>query len=216
MASLFSNAKSTEKTTKAKKQKPQVQLPNEFAAKIKRFNTLKSELETLKTELSGLDGELKTVGRQIFLDLYEKNQTKPENFKMVSGLEQLLFILMDKYIKVDDAKIVALRQFFGATETEGKSIDKQKLSQFNSILDTKVIYSFDPVVLERNEKAVSDAIMNSKKISDEDKKNLLVVQNEVSIKKGTINNLANYKDFRTLFTLIEPIAQLKSNDDDEK
>ena len=51
--------------------------------------------------------------------------------------------------------------------------------------------------------------MTSKLISDDDKRNLLVQDTTMGIKKGTIDRLMQYDDPAVIFDLIEPILALK-------
>jgi hypothetical protein len=76
-------------------------------------------------------------------------------------------------------------------------------------LETTTKYSLNPEILDRLGDTISKIIMDSKLISDEDKKNLLISETVTTVKKGTIDRLLQYEDPALIFELIEPVLSLK-------
>ena len=187
--SLFDMAKKAD-TPKAKgKAKPEVRVVG-IETEIARYDELKEIINNAKAEQEVIGGKLKQIGKENFLELYEEKGSKPDNFNLADGDEEILFIVMDKYKKVEPEKAAILEQYSG-------------------LLETVTTYSFNPEVLDRVGDVVSNLILNSKELSDEDKKKLLIVDTTIAIKKGTIDRLMDYDDPEQIFDLIEPILALK-------
>ena len=148
---------------------------------------IKKVRESTKQELIG--GRLKEAGKDAFLELYEQNRRKPDNFNIVDGDEEILFIVMDKYKKVEPEKEAMLEKYEG-------------------LLEKVTTFKFNPDVLDRVGEKVSELIMNSD-LSEEDKSNLIIKEETVAIKKGSIDRLMDYEDPEQIFDLVEPIMALK-------
>jgi hypothetical protein len=187
--SLFGMAKSAPPKAASKKEKESVQV-NGIASDIARYDELKEIINNAKAEQELIGGSLKQIGKQKFLELYERRDLKPDNFNLSDADEKILFIVMDKYKKVEPEKAAILESYDG-------------------LLETTTTYSFNPEVLERIGATVSKIIMESKLLSDEDKRNLLISETTTVIKKGSIDRLMQYDDPAVVFDLIEPILALK-------
>jgi hypothetical protein len=186
--SLFGMAKKSTPTT-SKKEKESVQVSG-IATKISRYDELKAIINNAKAEQEVIGGELKSVGKEKFLELYEERRRKPDNFNLSDRDEKILFIVMDKYKKVEPEKAALLEQFSG-------------------LLESVTTYSFNPEVLDRVGDVVSRIILDSKLLSDADKQNLLIEETSLAVKKGSIDRLLDYDNPEEVFNLIEPILALK-------
>lgn len=198
--SLFAAAAATPAAkTKAKKDRLIVPLDKSYEAKIHEHISLKETIDNATAALKIVDGEIKEVAREKFVELYKQFGRCPENFILNAGKEKILFIVNDKYLKV----------------TEEKQELLMKVQP--SVVDVKTEYSFNAELLEKNPQymqLLSDAITN---ISDKlmpqcDKVALIKATKAVSIKKGTINNLNQYKNLAEVFEMIEPIVGLKAGE----
>lgn len=184
-------AKKVEPKKSSSKEIPAVEVKG-LAEQLTRRMELVELMATNEAELKMLDGILKPIGKEQFIRLYAEQKMRPDTFKLVTdGTGQVMVIVMDKYLKVD------------ATKAE-------MLKDYPEVLDTKKVYTLNAEIAERNGDAIAQAIMSSKKISDEDKANLLEVTEEQFIKKGTIERMLQFKNWQNLFNLIEPIVQFKN------
>lgn len=185
---LFDMAKKAPVKKSASKEKPEV-IVEGIESEIARYDALKEIINNAKAEQEIIGGKLKQIGKEEFLGLYEEYNRKPDNFNLADGDEKILFIVMDKYKKVEPEKEALLEQYDG-------------------LLEKVTTYSFNPEVLDRVGEQVSDLILNSD-LSEADKKNLLIVETTTTIRKGSIDRLADYEDPEEIFNLIEPILALK-------
>jgi hypothetical protein len=185
---LFDLAKKAPAKKSASKEKPEV-IVEGIESEIARYDALKEIINNAKAEQEVIGGKLKQIGKEEFLALYELYNRKPDNFNLADGDEKILFIVMDKYKKVEPEKEALLEDYDG-------------------LLEKVTTYSFNPEVLDRIGDQVSDLILNSD-LSEADKKNLLIVETSVAIKKGSIDRLNDYDNPEEIFNLIEPILALK-------
>jgi len=185
---LFDMAKKAPVKKSASKEKPEV-IVEGIESEIARYNAAKEIIAKAKADQELIGGNLKQIGKEEFLALYEQYNRKPDNFNLADGDEKILFIVMDKYTKVGPEKEALLEQYGG-------------------LLEKVTTYSFNPEVLDRIGDQVSDLILNSD-LSEDDKKNLLIVETTVAIKKGSIDRLNDYEDPEEIFDLIQPILALK-------
>lgn len=187
--SIFDIAKKSEPKAKSAKEKKGVEVDG-IESEISRYDELKAIINNAKAEQEVIGGRLKEIGKDKFIELYEIMKSKPENFNLVDGDEKIMFIVMDKYKKVEPEKEAILEQYPG-------------------LLEKVTTYSFNPEVLDRVGETINNLIMNSKDISEEDKKKLLVVDTTIGVKKGSIDRLMQYDNPEEIFNLIEPILALK-------
>jgi hypothetical protein len=187
--SLFDMAKKTDTPKSKSKAKPEVRVVG-IESEIARYDELKEIINNAKAEQEIIGGKLKQIGKEQFLELYEEKGSKPDNFNLADGDEEILFIVMDKYKKVEPEKQAILEQYKG-------------------LLEVVTTYSFNPEVLDRVGEVVSNLILESKDLSDDDKNKLIIKDTTVAIKKGTIDRLMDYEDPEQIFDLVEPILALK-------
>lgn len=199
MANIFTNAKKNE-TPKAKKnEKLSVKVAGqEFAEKLAQFNSLKAQIEEVKAALEMADGVVRTVGREEYAKLIEKNKTNPESFILTSDRgDKVMFVPTKKYISLDEERAASLKESYG-----------------EEIIDEKTTYAFNSEVLERNMDIIADLIQKCTDISEEDKKNLIDARTTYKVKDDTLSKvytLANEskKAVSEVLDDIQPVCQLK-------
>lgn len=106
---LFANAVETPKKKAGEKA---VHSIGNHAKEMQRLIEVKNLLENLETEKTQLEGVLKPVSDDVFIDAYKKNGSKPTSFKVSAddGDVKLLYIVQDKYKSLTEAKEAALRE----------------------------------------------------------------------------------------------------------
>jgi len=179
------------KSSKKDKETFQVKgLKNELS----RYEELKALIKNSEAEMEVIAGTIKQAGKEKFLEVFENKGKKPESFHIADGEEKVLYIVQDAY----------------KGDRSGMSQEKIDLfADHPEILETTTTFTFNPDVVNRIGDKLSQVIMSSKLISDEDKKNLIIATSKTTIKKGTIENLMEFDNPAMMFELIEPIVALK-------
>lgn len=195
-ASLFTTAKKAPATAAAKKKRERVEVDG-IEDDIKKYDELKAIINNAKAEQEIIGGKLKEIGVDKFIELYEERGSRPANFDLADGAENILLEVTDRYLKVDSEKAELLKNYDG-------------------LLEETTTYKFTPELLEKEVangmtigEIVSSLIQGTDLISEEDKARLIVAETSMKVKKGTINNLLNYENPRLIFDLIQPILALK-------
>lgn len=172
-----------------------------MSEKIKDFYKWTAIQKNAEAKLAMLAGDIKATGSDEFLTIYEKEKVNPGSFKLMDRqtLEngevqelEILFIPQDKYLKVTEEKA-------------------QVLALYEGLVEQKTTYKINDEILKLDHvgEALSDAIQLCDKLSEFEKENLIIAKEEYFIKKGTISELHTYKNPREIFSLIQPICQLK-------
>jgi hypothetical protein len=179
------------KSSKKDKETFQVKgLKNELS----RYEELKALIKNSEAEMEVIAGTIKQAGKEKFLEVFENKGKKPESFHIADGEEKVLYIVQDAY----------------KGDRSGMSQEKIDLfADHPEILETTTTFTFNPDVVNRIGDKLSQVIMSSKLISDEDKKNLIIATSKTTIKKGTIEKLLEFDNPAMMFELIEPIVALK-------
>ena len=184
-------AKTTTKTTAPKKADKKIVRSTELGGKVSRYAELKQEIEALTGELKMIEGDIKVKGRELFLQEYHKQRSTPDSFKLQDETgATCLFIVMDKYTSVDEEKAELLRNFDG-------------------LLGENVVYKFNPELVEKYGAILSDLIVSSPDIAEEDKGNLISGEKTYIVNKGSIDRLLQYDNPEQILELINPICALK-------
>jgi len=190
---LFAIAKKNPEKKSNRKEKESVQVQG-IAKSLARYDELKELIKTSEAEMEVLAGTLKQVGKEKFLELYVNRKRKPESFNLADGDQKLLYIVQDAY----------------KGDRSGMSDEKLSLFEdYKEVLETNITYTFNPDVLNRVGDKISQIIMTSKLISDDDKNNLIVATSKTTVKKGTIDKLLDFDNPAMMFEIIEPIVSLK-------
>lgn len=193
---LFSAAKPVPVAKAAAKKRERVEVKG-ISKMIKEYDELNAVIKNAESAKSVIGGELKEIGREKFLDLYEDRGFRPANFDLADGNENILLEVTDKYLKVEPEKAAILENF-------------------NGLLEVKTTYEFNAEILEKKVSdsmtvgdVVSMLIQDSKLLSDSDKENLIKAKTTMRVPKGTIDRLLDYDNPREVFNLISPILALK-------
>jgi hypothetical protein len=186
---LFAAAKPAAATSASKKGKEDV-FVNGIADEIARYDALKAIIKNAEAEQGVIGDRLKEVGVDKFLELYELRRRNPDTFNLADEDKKIMFIVMDKYKKVEPEKVAMLENYDG-------------------LVETITTYKFNPELLDRTGEIVSRLIMESTELSDNEKENLIISETKTQIQKGAIDRLLDYDNPAQIFSLIEPILALK-------
>lgn len=162
-----------------------------LADKVKRYAELKHQIDSATGELKMIEGDIKNVGKDLFMKEYRQQKSTPDNFKIEDETgNTCMFIVMDKYTSVDEVKAGILGQFEG-------------------LLAENVVYKFNADLVEKYGAVLSELILNCPDIEEEDKANLISGEKTFAVTKGSIDRLMQYDSPEAIFELINPIVALK-------
>jgi hypothetical protein len=186
---LFATATKVKETTK-KTDKKVIKAPL-LADKVKRYADLKQIIDSATGELKMIEGDIKAVGKDLFMKEYRQQKSTPDNFKIQDETgNSCMLIVMDKYTIVDETKAGILGNFEG-------------------LLAENVVYKFNAELVEKYGQVLSELILNCPAIDDMDKGNLISGEKTFSVAKGSIDRLMQYDNPEQIFELINPIVALK-------
>ena len=186
---LFATATKVKETTK-KTDKKVIKSPL-LGNKVKRYAELKQLIDNATGELKMIEGDIKMVGKDLFMQEYKQQKSTPDNFKIQDDTgNSCMFICMDKYTIVDEAKAGILANFEG-------------------LLAENMVYKFNAELVEKYGQVLSELILNCPDIDDMDKGNLISGEKTFSVAKGSIDRLMQYDSPEQVFELINPIVALK-------
>lgn len=186
---LFASATKVKETIK-KTDKKVLQAPI-LGNKVQRYNELKQQIDAFTGELKMIEGDIKSVGKDLFLKEYRQQKSTPDNFKVQDETgNTCMVIVMDKYTAVDEVKAGVL-------------------SAFDGLLAENVVYKFNAELVEKYGQVLSELILNCPDIDDMDKGNLISGEKTFSVTKGSIDRLMQYDNPEQVFELINPIVALK-------
>lgn len=162
------------KETVAKKDlKPVAKVAGEdFAVKLKKFNTLKDEIKDKTAEQKSLEGDIKSTCLDEYKKLYHNMKRNPESIKVESDKgDKIMFIVVKKYTgSVDEERATELREKYGETFVEEKS---------------EMIMNND--LLNKYSDKLEALIMSADFMSDEEKEELFVQKVTYNIKSDAID-----------------------------
>ena len=194
---LFDKSKQTSKVKKADKHEVVI-ISKSFEADLVRMAEIDAKMAELEAEKATLDSGVREEAKNAMINLYTKKNSFPGTLKVVAGSRSFLFITADKYIKIDEDAAKELSKKYG-----------------EEIVTEKTIFTLNPVLVEKYAQVLSDLIMGSKKISQNDKESLIESNTSWSIAKGTIEKLRNtiYAKFKLAQVIedIRPIFSVKAN-----
>jgi hypothetical protein len=186
---LFATATKVKEIAK-KTDKKVINAP-ELGNKIQRFAELKQLIDSATGELKMIEGDIKGIGKKLFMSEYKQQRSTPDNFKIQDETgNSCMFICMDKYTIVDETKAGILANFDG-------------------LLAENVVYKFNADLVEKYGAVLSELILNCSDIDDLDKGNLISGEKTFSVAKGSIDRLMQYDSPEQVFELINPIVALK-------
>jgi hypothetical protein len=186
---LFATATKVKETIKKTDKK--VIISPLLGNKVQRYAELKQTIDSATGELKMIEGDIKAVGKDLFMKEYRTQRSTPDNFKIQDETgNSCMFICMDKYTIVDENKAGIL-------------------SQFDGLLAENVVYKFNVDLVEKYGAVLSELILNCPDIDDLDKGNLISGEKTFSVAKGSIDRLMQYDNPEAIFDLINPIVALK-------
>ena len=183
---IFKLAKITEKTTPKGKVKRQGVVIEGIEGDISLYEELKAIMKNAKAESDLIGGRIKEVGSQKWLELYEESRTNPNSIDLIDGDEVIMLQVKDAYKKVEPEKKAILQE------------------NYPDLLETTIVYTLDPTLLDKYGEVITNLINNSKDIEEKDKENLIKGESTTIIKKGSIDKILNYPNPEEVFILIEP------------
>lgn len=195
MATIFTAAKKAAPKSESKSTKTKIIVTVNMGRKLAQLQENREAIKSLEASNEMLEGEIKPVAKDEYLKLVAQQGLRPESFVLQSAGTNILIIVQDKYLKMSEAKERAL-------------ID----NGLGDVIEEKTVYSFDPVLLEKYEEQISEAISNMGGIPDEDKQRLIKADVIKSVKKGTIERIATFKNPALAYELIEPQMQIKNRE----
>jgi len=166
-----------------------------IADSIARFDELKEIIKNAEAEQKLIDGKLKEIGRDTFLEMYQDEGYRPKNFNMVDGDESIMYVMSDNY----------------KGSRGGVSTEKADMLEPYGVLESTTTYTINPDVLNKPgvAEAISKMIMQSKVLTEEDKLELIKAETKTVVKKGTIDRLLQFDNPAMIFDLIEPVVSLR-------
>ena len=200
MANLFAKAKKAApaKTTAAKDKKVRLQVTDPtFFSKVEKLEQLNDTLKSAKAQADMISDEIKDLAKSEWLDYYTQTGKNPESVmiaqEVAGDTAQVMFIPMDKYITVTEARAEELRETYG-----------------EEIVEEETTFSFDSTMIERYGEVLSMLIENCADITDADKEKIIKATTKYSVAKGTIDKLNQYGDVTEVMEAVKPVVALKN------
>jgi hypothetical protein len=200
MASLFEKAKKAApaKTTKAKDEKVRLVVEDPtFFTKVQKLEELNDTMKSAKAKADMISDELRDVAKTEWLNQYERTNKNPESVMICQSQDddtaQFMFIPMDKYITITEARADELQETYGA-----------------EIVEEETTFSFDSTMIEKYGEVLSMLIENCPDIDDKDKEKIIKATTKYSVAKGTIDNFAKYGDVIEVMEAVKPVVALKN------
>ncbi len=185
---LFASAKKVEPTKEAKGKLPSLPTTPEIDQHLKEYAEAKSESKNLEAKLKISEGVIKEYARGAFLKEYKNQGRNIGSFK----LGEITVSIQDRYAKMDEnlAQVVS--------------------EKFPAVVEKTTEYLFNQEVLGKYIEEISDALQNASGIPESDLALLIEAKEVISVKKGTIDTLANFgEEMGDLFEAISPIISMR-------
>lgn len=190
---IFTAAQKKVKVPKAKEEKISVSVPA-LKEDIENFIQYKEEMDFLKTKIQDLESKIHETGKKEFAKLFKANHKNPDSFYLAADEDtRLMYLPTDKYHSIDDEQKNFLEKKYG-----------------KDVIEEKTAFTFDPDMLQKYGDAISNLIMKSKDISNEDKTKLITATVSYSVKKGTIDRFDEFKTgIKEAIEDFSPVMQIK-------
>lgn len=199
---LFSKAKktATPKATKAKDEKVRIRIEDEtFFDKVEKLEQLNDTLKSAKAKADMISDELKGIAIEKWCELYEEKGKNPDSVMLeyvkedTDDTAQFMFVPMDKYISITEARAEELQEAYG-----------------DEIVEEKTVFSFDNTMIEKYGEILSRLIEESDEIADKDKEKIIKATTTYNIAKGTIDNFVKLGGVDELFEMTKPVVSIKN------
>jgi hypothetical protein len=195
MATLFAKAKKEAPSQGTTAKTSKLLVPVLLGDKLRDLQDKRNQIEKLQSDCTMLEGEIKPVARTEWLKIMKQQGRKPDSFVIQSNGANMLVIVQDKFLSMTPTKERAFRD-----------------NKLDSFIDEKTVYSFNPVLLDKYEAEISEALKKLK-IPEEEKDKLIKADVVKAVKKGALELLPSLKDKAELaFNLFEPVIQLKNQE----
>jgi hypothetical protein len=169
----FAKAKESATPSAKKSDKKIIQITDKkFDSDLSLVAKLRTQMESLKTQLALAEGNLKTQCVGLFIEEYQKNGSYPGSFIIESLSAKMMFVPMDGYKKLTPETFQYLNKKYGEGEVTAE------VTKFS--MDEKIIQDYGDVISEAIDK------IPTSKMSNEVKDKLFVIENNLIVKKGTI------------------------------
>jgi len=200
MASLFEKAKKSAPVKPSKGKDEKVRLVVEdptFFTKVQKLEELNDTMKSAKAKADMISDELRDVAKTEWLNQYERTNKNPESVMICQSQDddtaQFMFIPMDKYITITEARAEELQETYGA-----------------EIVEEETTFSFDSAMIEKYGEILSRLIEESDEIKDTDKEKIIKATTKYSVAKGTIDKFATYGDVNEVMDAVKPVVALKN------
>ena len=200
MGNLFTKAKKSApvatKAAKDKKIRLQVTDPT-FFSKVEKLEQINDRMKSDKAVADMISDEIKDMAKSEWVDYYSQTGKNPESVMIVQEVAgdtaQVMFIPMDKYITVTEARAEELRETYG-----------------EEIVEEDTTFAFDSAMIEKYGEVLSMLIENCADITDADKEKIIKATTKYSVAKGTIDKLNQYGDVTEVMEAVKPVVALKN------
>jgi hypothetical protein len=192
---LFAAAKTAAPAKPAKAQKEVVRIDS-IASDLERLAQVQEQIDSLSAEAKLLTESVKSESINAFVDLYEDKSKYPGSFEIEAGKASMLFIPMDKYITLNEERAEELKAKYGS-----------------EMVEENTTYTMDSALIEQYGEEISNLIMKSKKIAEEDKAKLISATTKYAGKKGTISIITDkFADYGVdeVVMDIKPVFSMKN------
>jgi len=199
MANLFDKTKKA--TVKKKIDKHEVVRDDSMEPDLKKLVELNEKIAALDAERKMLDSDVRDIAKSLMIEYYNKKKKFPGTLKVVGGKYTFSFITADRYKKLDMDRFDELSNKYGS-----------------DLVEETIKYVFNTEILEKHMDHISDLILNSKKLSESDKEELLEAETSFTVKKGTIKDLFDIPGVITVNEIIEdiqPVFSIKAIKEDK-
>ena len=200
MGNLFTKAKKAApaKTTKAKDEKVRLVVEDPtFFTKVQKLEELNDTMKSAKAKADMISDELRDVAKTEWLNQYERTNKNPESVMICQSQDddtaQFMFIPMDKYITITEARAEELQETYGT-----------------EIVEEETTFAFDSTMIEKYGEVLSMLIENCPDIDEKDKEKIIKATTKYSVAKGTIDNFAKYGDVVEVMEDVKPVVALKN------
>ncbi len=185
---LFTSAKKVDTPKETKSKLQSLPVPSELEEHLQTYEEAKKQVKHWEGKMTMAEGVIKDKARDLFLAEYKTHKRNIGSFKLVN----ITIIVQDRYSKMEDpiAEIVA--------------------QNFPDVLETNTEYLFNQTILQKYINPISDALQNAVGIPEEELALLIEAKQITTVKKGTIDTLANYGEkMSDLFQAIKPIISMR-------
>jgi len=183
---LFANATKVQTSKQAKNKIPSLPVTRELAKHLTQFAQAKLASKKLEAQISMSEAYIKAQATDLYLEQCKKEKRNIGSFK----LGEVTISVQDRYAKI-----------------EGEIAD-MIAKQFPDAVDKETQYLFNQEILTKNIEAINDALQSAD-IPQEDLYQLIKAKEVTTVKKGTIDTLANYgEQMRDLYLAICPTMSM--------